>query len=155
MYIIENLNTWHSTHIIKKYSHYQQQYLNITTILIFLPSESYQWITVPWIGFPIRLKHLMVLEFIDACLLFYFFPFLAMQSVDIPSKCIRFKCSHEGSNNTQENHMSSLWNKLRYIQIYSKSRWDLRIHVINVIITSFVTKRCLTHDFSICYELRH
>lgn len=115
MYIIENLNTWHSTHIIKKYSHYQQQYLNITTILIFLPSESYQWITVPWIGFPIRLKHLMVLEFIDACLLFYFFPFLAMQSVDIPSKCIRFKYSHEGSNNTQENH----------IRVHYETNWGI------------------------------
>lgn len=69
------------------------------------------------------------------------FSFLAMQSVDIPSKCIHFKYSHEGSNNTQENHIrvhyETNWG---YIQIYSKSRWDLRIHVINVIITSFVTK---------------
>lgn len=115
MYIIGNLNTWHSTHIIKKYSHYQQQYLNITTTLIFLPSESYQWITVPWIGFPIRLKYLMVLEFIDACLVFYFFPFLAMQSVDIPSKCIHFKYSHEGSNNTQENH----------IRVHYETNWGI------------------------------
>ena len=120
MYIIENLNTLCSTHIIKKYSHYQQQYLNRTTTLIFLPSESYQWITVPWIGFPIRLKHLMVFEYVNACLLFYFFPFLAMQSVDISSKCIHFKYSHEGSNSTQENR----------IRAHYETNWGIFKHTV-------------------------